>query len=204
MDKDNFYKLPPLLYGYGDLNPFISEEQLTIHYTKHHQAYINNANKILEKLDNARQAGTEIDVKAMAKDFSFQFGGIILHSVYWQNMLPTKLGGGGEPRGKLKEMIEDQYNSLDRFKQEFVQGAVTIEGSGWMSLSYCRHTGRLLMVQIEKHNCNILAGHPILLVLDMFEHAYYIDYKNDKVKYIDAFWNLINWNNVSERLEQVF
>lgn len=194
------YALPSLDYGYNDLQPFLSEEQLTIHHQKHHQAYVNGANLILDKLDKARSENTPLDVRAVAKEFSFQAAGHVLHSLFWKNLAPTDKGGGGEPAGKLSELITEQFGSFQRFKSEFTLGALSVEGSGWMALTFCPHTSRILLVQIEKHNVNIIPNHKIILVLDVFEHAYYLDYKNDRAKYIENFWNFINWSEVDNRL----
>ncbi len=195
---EKIYELPKMKFGYGDLKPHLSEEQVRIHYEKHHQAYVKNANAILEKLEKARKEGGEIDAKAVAKDLSFNIGGHILHSLFWENLAPPS--GGGKPEGELAVLIDGEFGSFERFKKEFSQAALGVEGSGWAALALDRMTGRLLIMQIEKHNTNVYPGYHILLVLDMFEHAYYIDYKNDKAKYVDAFWNIVNWNATEKRL----
>lgn len=200
MDK-KFYELPRLNYGAGELSPFLSEEQLTIHYEKHHQAYVKGANAILEKIDKSRNENADLDIKAIAKDFSFQIGGHILHSLFWENLAPNGQGGGGEPEDRLLELIISQFGTVERFKKEFTQGALSVEGSGWTAVIYCMHTGRLLFMQIEKHNVNVIPGHKIIMVIDVFEHAYYLDYKNDREKYIEAFWSFINWQKVNDRLK---
>lgn len=198
---EKLYTLPVLTYGYGDLQPYISEEQLRIHHTKHHQAYVNGANAILEKLDKARKEGVDLDMKAIAKETSFHLGGHKLHSTFWENMAPAGKGGGGIPVGKFAEAIMREYGSLERFKKEFTQAAVSTEGSGWAAVTYDDKTGRPGIVQIEKHNVNFPAGYPVLMVLDVWEHAYYLDYKNDRAKFVDAFWNIVNWGKVNERFE---
>ena len=131
------------------------------------------------------------------KKLSFQIGGYKLHSLFWENLKPK---GGEEPEGKLAEQIKKDFSSFEIFKEEFNKTALSVEGSGWATLVYDKEIGRLLIMQIEKHNLNIYPTVSILMVLDMFEHAYYIDYKNEKGKYIDAFWNLVNWDKVNERL----
>jgi Fe-Mn family superoxide dismutase len=199
--ENKFFTLPPLPYGYGELAPFLSEEQLTIHHQKHHQAYANGANAVLEKLDQARGEKTAVDVRAFSKELAFQLGGYDLHFLFWKNIAPSN-AGGGEPSGQLAQMINEQFGDIARFKAEFTQGAMSVEGAGWMALSFCARTGRLLLMQIEKHNVNLFPSRPILFVLDMFEHAYYIDYKNDKGKYIEAFWNHINWPEIGQRADK--
>ena len=203
MEHATHYTLPDLPYGYKDLEPYISEEQLTVHHTKHHQAYVNAANAIMEKLDKARQDGADLEMKGILKDLSFQLGGHELHSIFWQNMAPAGNGGGGEPRGALGAAIIREYGSFDRFKKEFTQAAVSTEGSGWAVLTYCKGNGRLGTMQVEKHNVNFPVGYPTLMVLDVWEHAYYIDYKNLRPKFVEAFWNIVNWDSAGERFGQL-
>jgi Fe-Mn family superoxide dismutase len=193
-----FYQLPKLSYSYQSLEPFISERQLKIHHQKHHQGYVNGANAILEKLEQSRKKGMTLDLKATLKELSFNIGGHILHSLFWKNMAPAKKASG-EPKGSLARLLKSEFGSIERFKQEFSQAASTAEGSGWGALAYCSQTKRPLMMQIEKHNIHLYPGFKILLVLDVWEHAYYLDYQNERVKFVDAFWNLVNWEEVSRR-----
>lgn len=197
------YKLPELPYGYKDLEPYISEEQLTIHHQKHHLAYVNGANAILDKLEKARQEGTDIDIKAALKELSFNIGGHLLHSLFWTNLAPAEKGGGGEPTGALAEAINQEFGSFARFKKEFTQAGLTVEGSGWVALTYDTLTKRLLIMQIEKHNVNIYPTFPVLLIIDVFEHAYYIDYKNNRAQFLENVWNIINWTEVEKRFNKV-
>ncbi|NWF77268.1 MAG: superoxide dismutase [Chloroflexi bacterium] len=203
MEKARFYVLPQLPYGYGELQPYISQEQLTLHHQKHHQAYVNSANAILERLDKARKEGTDFDVKATLKELSFHIGGHLLHSLFWTNMAPSGKGGG-KPTGNLGTAIEKEFGSFDRFKKEFSLAATSVEGSGWAALSFCRQTNRPIIMQIEKHNTNVYPMFTILMVVDVWEHAYYLDYKNDRAKFVDAFWNIVNWDEVNKRLERIF
>ncbi|MFH0977702.1 MAG: superoxide dismutase [Candidatus Woesearchaeota archaeon] len=194
---DKVYELPKLAFAYDALAPHISEQQLTIHHQKHHQAYVNAANKILERIDQARKDNIDIDMKATLKDLSFQIGGHLLHSLFWENLSPK---GGGVPGGRIAQLIEKEFGSFDRFKKEFTQAAAMVEGSGWAALTFCKLTNRPIIMQIEKHNTNVYPMFNILLVLDVFEHAYYLDYKNDRAKFIEAFWNIVNWDAVNKRL----
>lgn len=196
-----FYTLKPLPYDNGALAPFISEQQLTLHHQKHHQAYVNGANALLERLDRARKEKSDVDIKAAAKELSFQVGGNKLHNLFWRNMAPAGKGGGGEPAGGIAVAIDDQFGGVDRFRKEFSAAAVSAEGSGWAALSYCNGTQRLLITQVEKHNVNVYPGYPVLLVLDAWEHAYYLDYRNDRPKYVEAFWSIVNWEEVGKRFE---
>jgi len=202
MEPTRFYVLPRLPYGYKDLDPYMTETQLTIHHQKHHQAYVNGANAILERLDKTRREGTDIDVKATLKELSWNIGGHLLHSLFWSNLAPAGKGSGGKPNGALGDAIEKEFGSFERFKKEFTQAAVSVEGSGWAALTFCRQTRRLIIMQVEKHNTNVYPAFRILMVLDVFEHAYYIDYKNERAKFVDAFWNIVNWDEVNKRFEE--
>ena len=187
-------------YGYKDLEPHMSEEQLKIHHDKHHQGYVNGANAILEKLEKVRREGIDLDVKSTLKTLSFNIGGHILHSLFWPNLAPTDKGGG-KPGGVLEDTIDKEFKSFERFKKEFTQAASTVEGSGWAALAFCRQTNRPIIMQVEKHNNNVYPMFRILMVLDVWEHAYYLDYKNQRGKFVDAFWNIVNWDEVNKRLE---
>jgi len=200
--KQAKYTLPELPYGYNALAPYISEEQLRLHHDKHHQAYVNGANALLDKLVNARQAKNEIEVKAVARELSFNIGGHILHSLFWKN-LQAYQKDKILPSGKIKEILEDEFGSFEVFKNEFTKAAQSVEGSGWAVLFFCKMLKRPIIGQVEKHNMHVLPLFPVLMVLDGWEHAYYVDYKNDKAKYIDAFWNIVNWETVNKRLEEL-
>jgi len=202
MEEKKFYVLPQLSYGYKDLEPYISEQQLTIHHQKHHNAYVTGANNILQKLDKARKENTDVDVKSTLKELSFNIGGHLLHSLFWGNLAPSSKGGGGKPSGVLAEWIDKEFGSFERFKKEFSQAATSVEGSGWAALTLCKQTNRLMIMQIEKHNTNVYPMFRIVMVLDVFEHAYYVDYKNDRAKFVENFWNIVNWSEVNNRLEK--
>jgi Fe-Mn family superoxide dismutase len=201
METSKLYALPKLPYDYGDLQPYMSKEQLTLHHDKHHQGYVNGANAILQKLDKARKEGADLDAKSTLKELSFNIGGNLLHSLFWNNLAPPKKAGG-KPGGALGDALDKEFGSFDRFKKEFTQAAQSVEGSGWAVLTIDKQTKRPIIMQVEKHNTNVYPGFHILMVLDVWEHAYYIDYKNDRAKYIEAFWNIINWNKPNERLQE--
>jgi Fe-Mn family superoxide dismutase len=200
--ENKFYSLPNLPYGYDALQPHISETQLTIHYARHHQGYVNGANAILKQLDSARKEGSDLDMKSTLKALSFNIGGHLLHSLFWPNLAPAAKGGG-EPGGVLGDAIEKEFGSFVRFKQEFSQAAASVEGSGWAALSYCLQTDRPIIMQIEKHNTNVYPMFRILMVLDVWEHAYYLDYQNARGKFVEAFWHVVNWDTVNQRLEDL-
>jgi superoxide dismutase, Fe-Mn family len=199
MDGKKIYELPPLPYAADALEPHISREQLTLHHDKHHLAYVNGANAGLERLEKARREGTDTDMKATLKDLSWNVSGHLLHSLFWANMAPAGQGGG-VPHGRIADMISAEFGSYDRFKKEFTQAAASVEGSGWAALAVCPLTDRLAIMQIEKHNANVIPSCKVLLVLDVFEHAYYVDYRNDRGKFIEAFWKIVNWDEVDKRL----
>ncbi len=202
MEKAKFYSLPQLPYGYDQLQPYISKEQLTLHHQKHHQAYVNSANAILERLDKARKEGADFDVKATLKELSFHIGGHLLHSLFWANIAPAGKGGG-KPAGTISTALEQEFGSFERFRKEFSSAATSVEGSGWAALSFCRQTNRPIIMQIEKHNTNVYPMFTILMVVDVWEHAYYLDYKNERAKFVDAFWNIVNWDEINKRLERI-
>jgi len=202
MESDKFYTLPKLPYDYNALSPYMSEEQLKIHHDKHHQAYVNVANTILQKLEKARKENAELDIKSTLKELSFNIGGHRLHSIFWENMAPQGKGGG-KPGGTIGDELQKEFLSFDRFKKEFSQAATSVEGSGWAALTWSNQTHRPMIMQIEKHNTNVYPGFRILMVLDVFEHAYYIDYKNDRAKFVEGFWGVVNWDFVNRTLEKI-
>ncbi|AEA46650.1 superoxide dismutase [Archaeoglobus veneficus] len=192
------YVLPELPYEYNALEPYISEEILKLHHDKHHSAYVKGANAALEKLEKARKGEIEVDIKAVLKELSFHVGGHILHTIFWNCMTPEK----GEPSGVLAEKIKEEFGSVERFKDEFSKAANSVEGSGWAALMYCPLTGRLIIQQIEKHNVNLAPGLHILACIDVWEHAYYLQYKNDRASFVKNWWNVVNWNFIEERLKE--
>ncbi|HMK94885.1 MAG TPA: superoxide dismutase [Candidatus Limnocylindrales bacterium] len=200
MEKVKSFSLPKLPYDYNALEPYISATQLTLHHDKHHQAYVNGANADFDKLDKARKENADLDMKALLKDLSFNVGGHLLHSIFWENMAPAGKGGGGQPGGALADALNKEFGSFDQFKKEFTKAAATTEGSGWAALAVHPCIDRPLIVQIEKHNVNVYPTFRILMVLDVWEHAYYVDYKNERAKFIDAFWNIVNWDRVNKNL----
>ena len=195
------YKLPDLPYGYKDLEPYMSEEVLKLHHDKHHLAYVNGANAVLEKLENARKTGEVIDFKSALKTLSFNTAGHILHETFWKIMASEK-SGKNKPQGEVLEAIEKEFGSFERFKTEFSETAKSVEGSGWAILAFHKEhgeNGSLAIIQVEKHNVNFYPEQTILLCLDVWEHAYYLDYKNDRAKFIENWWNIVNWEEVEKR-----
>lgn len=200
MSDKKLYTLPDLPYAYNALEPSISETQLRIHHDKHHAAYVNGANAILERLEKARRDGADVDMKATLKELSFQAGGHVLHTFFWNNLAPAGKGGGA-PGGAVGDALKMEFGSFERFKKEFSAAAVSTEGSGWAALGLDGLTKRPVIMQIEKHNVNLEPQFKLLMVLDVWEHAYYLDYRNERAKFVEAFWNIVNWEEVNRRLE---
>ena len=203
MKDQKLYALPDLPYAYDALAPYMSKELVTLHHDKHHAAYVNGANAILQRLDKAKADAADFDTKATYKEMSFHIGGHLLHYIFWENLAPAGKGGGGTPTGALAELLNREYGSFERFKKIFSQAAVSVEGSGWATLTFCQLTNRPIIMQVEKHNVNIYPMFRILMALDVWEHAYYLDYKNDRAKFVEAYWNIVNWGAVSKSLEEV-
>ncbi len=191
------FSLPKLSYEYNALAPYMSEEQLKLHHDKHHQAYVNGANAIFEKLDKARKDNADVDIKATLKELSFHIGGHMLHSTFWECMAPAGKGGG-KPGGVIADLINKEFGSFERFKKEFSMAATSVEGSGWAILAMQECISRPLIMQVEKHNLNVYPGFRILMDLDVWEHAYYVDYRNDRAKFVEGFWNVVNWDYVNK------
>jgi superoxide dismutase, Fe-Mn family len=203
MEDQKLYALPDLPYAYDALAPYMSKDLVTLHHDKHHAAYVNGANAILQRLDKAKADGADFDTKATYKEMSFHIGGHLLHYIFWENLAPADKGGGGVPTGILAQLLDREYGSFERFKKLFSAAATSVEGSGWATLTFCKLTNRPIIMQIEKHNVNIYPMFRILMALDVWEHAYYLDYKNDRAKFVEAYWNIVNWGAISKSLEEV-
>jgi Fe-Mn family superoxide dismutase len=195
------YELPPLPYDYNALEPHIDEQTMRLHHDKHHLGYVNGLNKALEKLEEARAAGDFAMVKHWSREAAFHGSGHFLHSIFWPNMAPAGNGGGGEPTGALAEQIVKDFGSFDNFKAQFTSASGAVEGSGWGLLVWEPNAGQLEVLQAEKHQNLTQWGVVPLLVLDVWEHAYYLKYQNARGSYVNAWWNLVNWADVAERFE---
>lgn len=195
--KHKRLELPDLPYAYDALAPVISKEVMMLHHTRHHLAYVTGANAAMDRLEKARAGeGFEIDYKATMRDLSFHLNGHKLHTIFWNNM--RKSTEGNEPKGKLLAKIEEQFGSFANFKTEFSGAAKAVEGSGWAAL--IMDGDDLHVIQIQNQNLMNIVGTTPLLLLDVWEHAYYLDYQNDRGKYVDAWWSLVNWDDVAARL----
>ena len=190
------YTLPDLRYDYGALEPHISGKIMELHHDKHHAGYVKGANTTLEKLDEARQKEDFTRLAALEKALAFNLSGHVLHSLFWQNLTPK---GGGRPEGELANAINEHFGGFDKFQKQMKEVAGTIMGSGWAALVWEPLGKRLLTTQIYDHQSNLAqAGVPIL-VLDAWEHAFYLQYQNRKTEFFDAIWNVWNWQDAAER-----
>jgi superoxide dismutase, Fe-Mn family len=196
--KHKTLTLPELPYGYGALAPTISEEIMRLHHTRHHLAYVTGANAAMDKLEKARQGeGMEVDYKATLRDLSFHLNGHLLHTIFWANMRASN-SNNAPAEGKLLETINNQFGSFEAFQKEFAGAAKAVEGSGWALL--IQSEDDLHIIQVQNQNLLGIADSKVILALDVWEHAYYLDYKNDRAAYVDAWWNLVNWDDVASRL----
>jgi len=192
------YTLPDLPYDYAALEPSISATIMELHHSKHHQAYVTGANTALAGLAAARESGDLGGVNKLEKDLAFNLGGHVNHSIFWTNMSPD---GGDKPTGSLASAIDDQFGSFDKFVAHFTAVAMGVQGSGWAVLAWDSLGDNLIIVQLFDQQGNLPAGIVPLLMLDVWEHAYYLDYKNVRADYVKAFWNVTNWANVQQRFD---
>ena len=191
------YVLPELPYAYDALEPHISAEIMELHHSKHHQNYVNGANAALEKLEAARKDGSiAVVVTALSKDLAFNLGGHTNHSLFWENLSPN---GGGKPTGALAAAIDEDFGSFEEFQKHFAAAALGLQGSGWAVLAYDKIGERLVIEQMTDQQGNLSIDLVPLLLLDMWEHAFYLQYKNVKADYVAAVWNVFNWDEVAAR-----
>jgi Fe-Mn family superoxide dismutase len=190
------FVLPELPYPYEALEPHIDTETMRLHHDIHHAGYVKGLNNAMAKLDEARKSGDTSLLKHWSRELAFNGSGHFLHSIFWKNMSPK---GGGKPTGALAAAIERDFGGFDAFKVHFTGAAASVEGSGWGILGYHPAADRLLILQAEKHQDLTAQGVIPLLVLDVWEHAYYLKYQNMRGDYVNAFFNLISWADVAER-----
>ncbi|WP_182049073.1 superoxide dismutase [Changpingibacter yushuensis] len=191
------YTLPELPYDYAALEPHISGKIMELHHDKHHATYVAGLNAALDNLAAARDAGDLSKVNQFSKDVAFNLGGHTNHTVFWKNLSPN---GGGRPEGELASAIDDAFGSFEKFQAHFTAAATGIQGSGWAVLGYDSIAGQLIIFQLFDQQSNVPVGVTPVFMLDMWEHAFYLDYLNVKADYVKAIWNIVNWADVSERL----
>ena len=191
------YELPELPYAYDALEPHISAEIMELHHDKHHANYVKGANAALEALEAERNGEADADkIRALTKNLAFNLGGHTNHSIFWKNMAPN---AGGNPTGAIAEAIDRDFGSFEAFKKQFSAVANGLQGSGWAVAGYDHIAGRLIIQQMTDQQGNISVDFTPVLMLDMWEHAFYLQYKNVKADYAKAFWNVVNWEDVAER-----
>ncbi len=188
------HELPELPYEKNKLEPYISAETLDYHYGKHHQAYVTNLNKLI--------LGNEFENKTLEEIINSSEGGIFNnaaqvwnHTFYWNSLSPD---GGGEPNGEIAGAINDSFGSFTEFKEQFSKSAITNFGSGWTWL--VKEGDGLAILNTDDADTALAHGKEALLTIDVWEHAYYIDYRNARPKYVEAYWNLVNWNFANRNL----
>lgn len=191
------YTLPALPYAYDALEPILSKEIMILHHQKHHQAYVNNLNAALEKYE---KAATEEDLSAMISLqplIQFNGGGHINHEFFWNSLAPMKNGGGELPNGELLKSINKEWGSLNLFIENFNSIAAPIQGSGWCWLGFCKRRKQLVIESCQNHELLITKNIIPLLCIDVWEHAYYLQYKNVRTDYLKSIWSVVNWQNVN-------
>ena len=190
------YELPDLAYDYGALEPHVSGQIMELHHGKHHAAYVTGANQTHERLDEARSKSEFGAITMLEKNLAFHTSGHVLHSIFWGNLAPT---GGDKPTGELAQAIDRDFGSFDAFKAQLTQATNTVQGSGWGALAFEPLARRLVVQQIYDHQSNVAVGSAPILVIDAWEHAYYLQYKNVRADFVNAVWNIVNWNDVAQR-----
>jgi Fe-Mn family superoxide dismutase len=192
------YVLPDLDYDFGALEPHISGQIMELHHGKHHKTYVDKANETLDKLAESRDSKDFSRLAGLEKSLAFNLSGHVLHSIFWKNLQPK---GGDAPTGDLARAITRDFGSFEAFKAQMTEVASTIMGSGWAALVWEPMAQRLLTCQIYDHQSNLSQGGVVLMVIDAWEHAYYLQYRNQKLAFFEAVWNLWNWDDVNVRLE---
>jgi Fe-Mn family superoxide dismutase len=190
------YKLPDLPYDYSALEPHLSARILELHHDKHHAAYVDGANAVQEALAKARATDDYDAINQLQKNLAFHLSGHVLHSLFWKNMSPD---GGGKPEGDLSAAIDEYFGTFDAFRAQMSAAAMNVQGSGWGAMSWDPVGQALIVEQVYDHQGNVGQGGPPILVLDMWEHAYYLQYENRKKEWVEAYWETVNWTDVAER-----
>jgi Fe-Mn family superoxide dismutase len=193
------YQLPELNYDYSALEPHISARIMELHHSKHHQAYVTGANAALEAMEKARSEDNFATLPKLQKDLAFNLGGHVNHSIFWKNLSPSS----SAPEGDLAAAINEYFGSFEAFKNHFSAAAMGIQGSGWAYLAWDALGNRMIIGQLYDQQGNLAMGNIPLLMLDMWEHAFYLDYQNVKADYVKAFWNIVNWEDVANRFGSV-
>lgn len=201
-NKISLHTLPTLDYGYADLEPFIDAKTMEIHHSKHHQGYVNGLNKAEEMLLKARNEGDYSLIQHWTRQLAFHGGGHALHSLFWKSMKKPVNGQKPKPSGNLLKAIERDFSSFETFQKHFSATANSVEGGGWALLSLRTSDKKLLITQIENQQKQSYWNCIPLLAVDVWEHAYYLKYQNKRNEYIEAWWNVVNWDATQQYYEQ--
>jgi Fe-Mn family superoxide dismutase len=193
------YQLPKLPYDFNALEPVISAEIMEIHYTKHHETYVKNLNAAIEKYHEAEQKQDVASMIALSQAIKFNGGGHVNHSIFWTNLAPIGMGGGEHPKGELSHALQKKYGTMQHFIDKMSAAAVGIQGSGWAWLGYNPEADCFKIVTCANQDPLSTQGLVPLLGIDVWEHAYYLQYKNVRAEYVKNIWKIINWKNVEER-----
>lgn len=196
------YKLPDLPYDFSALEPVISTEIMTLHYTKHHQTYVNNLNAALEKYAQAEKEHDVAAMIALQQAIRFNGGGHVNHSIFWTNLAPVSKGGGETPKGDLAKEIQQTFGSLEACIEKFSALAAGVQGSGWAWLGYNKVDKKLQLTTCANQDPLSTQNLIPLLGIDVWEHAYYLQYKNVRADYVKNIWKIVSWKNVEERFNQ--
>jgi len=192
------YTLPDLRYDYAALEPHIAGEIMQLHHDKHHATYVSGANTALEKMAEARDTDNLAAVNLHEKNLAFNLGGHVNHSIFWANLSPE---GGDKPVGELAAAIDESFGSFDGFRAHFEATALGIQGSGWSVLAWDTLGQQPLIFQLFDQQGNVPVGIVPLVMLDMWEHAFYLQYRNVKADYVKAWWNVVNWADATRRFD---
>jgi len=198
------YQLPQLPYDFSALEPVISGQIMELHYTKHHQGYVSNLNAALEKYQEAEKNSDIAQMIALQQAIKFNGGGHVNHSVFWTNLAPVGKGGGEPPKGELAKAIQTKFGSLDSLIEKLSSMSVAIQGSGWGWLGFDKTKKELVLATCANQDPLSTLGYVPLLGIDVWEHAYYLQYKNVRADYVKNIWKIINWHNVEERFLKAF
>lgn len=193
------YKLPELPYDFSALEPVISAKIMELHYTKHHQGYVTNLNAALEKYHAAEAKGDVAAMIGLQQAIKFNGGGHVNHSIFWTNLAPVGKGGGEGPKGDLAHAIQAEFGSVEKCIEKLSAAAVAIQGSGWGWLGLNKENGKLVIATCSNQDPLSTLGHVPLLGIDVWEHAYYLQYMNVRAEYVKNIWKIVNWKNVEER-----
>ena len=191
------HELPPLPYAYNTLEPHYDEQTVRLHHDAHQKAYVDGLNNAEARLAEAREKGDFSLVKHWERELAFHGSGALLHKFFWENM---KANGGGSATGDIAVQIKEDFGDFEAFKKQFSAAAVAVEGSGWAILTWSNNFNKLEILTAEKHQNLTQWGAVPLLVLDVWEHAYYLKYQNKRAAWVEAWWNLVNWEDVNEKL----